>query len=277
MQGRAERYRRPSLPERLVAKLPANRPVAALRRRLRPVFARLLASSANLGATLPDGERVTLAPEHRHLSWNPDEYRAFKAAVQPGSVVFDIGANAGAYTVLFAQWVGSTGHVYAFEPDGRAFEGLTAHIRLNGVADWTTASSAAVLDRLGEASLIVSQLPGGSRVMSLDDGSGSGGRVQVVSIDHVCSERGVLPDVIKIDAEGAELSALRGARNTIAKAGDRLTMFVEMHPTLWREAGYGLRDLQVECERLGLEPQSICGGDRWGTEGVCVMLRKKGR
>ena len=276
MQGRAESYRRQSLPERLAEKLPTSGRVAALRRRLRPMFTRLLSSGTTLAATLPDGERIVLAPEHRHLTWNPDEYRAFKAVVHPGSIVFDVGANAGAYTVLFAQWVGPAGHVYAFEPDGRAFEGLAAHLRLNGVAEWTTASSAAMLDRPGSASFVVSDTPGGSRV-ALDLEIDAGRRVETVTIDGVCRERGVVPEVIKIDVEGAELSVLRGARETIATAGDRLTLFVEMHPALWREAGYSLQDIQVECARQGLEPQSICGGDRWGTDGVCVMLRREGR
>ena len=277
MQGRAERYRRQSLPERLAAKLPTSGRVAVLRRRLRPVFTRLLSSGTDLVATLPDGERMTLAPEHRHLTWNPDEYRAFKAAVRPGNIVFDVGANAGAYTVLFAQWVGREGHVYAFEPDRRAFEGLAAHVRLNSVADRITASLAAVLDRVGAAPLVVSDSPGGSRVASSVGSDDAGGRVPTVSIDHLCREHGVVPDVIKIDVEGAELSVLRGARETIEAAGDRLTLFVEMHPALWPEAGYSLHDVQGECARLGLEPQSICGGDRWGTDGVCVRLRRKGR
>jgi FkbM family methyltransferase len=277
MQGRAERYRRRSLPERLIASLPASRPVNALRRRLRPMFTRLLTSRANFVATLPDGERFEVAPEHRHVTWNPDEYRAFKAAVHTGRIVFDVGANAGAYSVLFAQWVSRTGHVYAFEPDARAFEALATHLRLNGVAGWTTASSAAVLDRSGPASLIVSGPPGGSRIARGDADAPYATPIPGVSIDDVCREQGVLPDVIKIDVEGAELAVLRGARDTITAAGHRLTLFVEMHPALWPQAGYTLHDLQVECDRMGLEPRSICGGDSWGTDGVCVMLRKKHR
>ena len=277
MQGRAERYRRQSLPERLAARLPASRPINALRRRLRPVWSRLLASSsASLVATLPDGERIAIASAHCHITWNPDEYRAFKTAVRTGSVVFDVGANAGAYTVLFAKWVGPTGHVYAFEPDFRAFSALTSHLRLNAVADWTIASAAAVLDRSGPASLFVSESPGGSR-LAPSHASTSARPVSGVTIDQMWRERGVLPDVIKVDVEGAELAVLRGARETIAAAGERLTLFVEMHPALWREAGYSLDDLQAECAGLELEPQSICGGDRWGTDGVCVMLRKASR
>ena len=58
-----------------------------------------------------------VAPEFRHLTWNPEEYTAFRAAVRPGGVVLEAGANVGAYTMLFAQWVGPAGRVFAFEPD----------------------------------------------------------------------------------------------------------------------------------------------------------------
>src|SRR6201999_2762481 len=39
-----------------------------------------------------------------------------KAAVRPGDVVWDVGANVGVYTELFCRWVGETGSVVAFEP-----------------------------------------------------------------------------------------------------------------------------------------------------------------
>src|SRR5690349_9663645 len=51
---------------------------------------------------LPGGEVVRVAPAFRHVTWNRDEYDAFKAAVRPGASVLDVGANVGAYSLLFA-------------------------------------------------------------------------------------------------------------------------------------------------------------------------------
>ena len=62
-----------------------------------------------LSCMLPDGERIRALPEHRYLSWNPQEYAAFKRAVSPGMVALDIGANVGAYSMLLGQWVRPAG------------------------------------------------------------------------------------------------------------------------------------------------------------------------
>lgn len=55
-----------------------------------------------------------------------------KGAIREGMVVADIGANIGYYTLLAAKRVGTSGRVYAFEPDPRCVEILRKNILLNG-------------------------------------------------------------------------------------------------------------------------------------------------
>src|SRR5204863_426455 len=50
------------------------------------------------------------------------ERRFFRQQISPGMVVFDVGANIGFYTTLFADLVGSTGRVHSFEPDPLSFD-----------------------------------------------------------------------------------------------------------------------------------------------------------
>ncbi len=78
------------------------------------------------------------------MTWNRDEYNAFRGAVRTGDVVLEAGANVGAYTMLFAQWAGASGRVFAFEPDPVAYAGLQKHIALNGMIDRVTPVAAAV-------------------------------------------------------------------------------------------------------------------------------------
>src|SRR5688572_29854081 len=58
----------------------------------------------------------------RHRGALPPNYDAavadfLRTRVKPGQIVFDVGANLGAYTLQFANWVGPSGRVFAFEPN----------------------------------------------------------------------------------------------------------------------------------------------------------------
>ena len=123
----------------------------------------------SLVSTLPGGERIRMVPALRQLTWNTDEYDVFRRDVRPGDVVFDVGANLGAYTLLFAQWVGPAGRVFAFEPAREPFEGLTKLLDANGLSSRVTAMQAAVSGTEGTASLLVDAVDGSSRILDDDD------------------------------------------------------------------------------------------------------------
>jgi hypothetical protein len=59
--------------------------------------------------------------------------------------------------------------------------------------------------------------------------------VQVTTIDHFCRERGIVPSLIKIDIEGFEFHALRGALAVIGRHSPRI--LVELHPMNWADIG----------------------------------------
>src|SRR6185437_14257788 len=135
-QGRGDRYRNRSWLERCVDRLRATHsgPAPKVLKRLHETVLDRWPGD-HLVSTLPNGERVRVAARHRGLCWNPDEYRAFRGSVRGGAVVFDVGANLGAYTLLFAQWAGPNGRVFAFEPAPASLAGLRRHLELNGVND----------------------------------------------------------------------------------------------------------------------------------------------
>jgi FkbM family methyltransferase len=229
-----------------------------------------------LRCVLPHGEVVRVMPEHRYLSWNPSEYEAFRRAVCPGMTALDVGANVGAYSVLLGQWVGPSGRVVAFEPAPEPFKGLIDHLALNHLEGRVTPIAAAVGDRDAKAGLLLSSTAGESRLASPSEAGRDATPVPVVTIDSFCQREGIDPGFIKIDVEGWELFALRGARDTIRRRGRDLAIFVEMHPSVWPLVGIDRDDVVAEIALQSLEMVTLTpADDPWSVEGVSVMLRRR--
>ena len=271
----ADRFRRPGALERVAARLARMRFAPGVRRSLRRAYELALTvqtGGQGLACTLPGGETVRVLPRYAGLTWNPDEYRAFRDAARPGMVALDVGANVGSYTMLLGRWAGPSGRVFSFEPAPRLFKGLSRHVRLNHLDATVTPVCSAVGARSTMGRLLVAGTAGESRLAGASEG-GDTMAVAVTSIDDFCAREGVRPDFIKIDVEGAELDVLRGARRVIAERRGALALFVEMHPSIWRAAGLTVADLKDElrAQRLEVEPL-VPAADPWAIEGVCLRL-----
>ncbi|MDQ3346358.1 MAG: FkbM family methyltransferase [Acidobacteriota bacterium] len=272
--GAGDAFRREGWLERagkpLRTPLAGSRLKAPLRRMYEAVLDRL--PGDRLVARFPHGESVRLAAAYRQVVWNPQEYEALRSAVVAGATVLDIGANLGGYTVLLAQWAGHAGCVHAFEPAPGAREGLIRHVELNGLRERVVVHAEAISAERGTSRFRAAGVQGDNRLIA--DGRETDIEVSTTSVDAFCSTHAVRPALIKVDAEGAELDVLRGARATIASAGAGLELFVEMHPHLWAEFGYSRGDLQAELDAQRLRPERLDGGpDPWSLAGICLRLR----
>src|SRR5258708_974836 len=271
--GIGRHYRQPSWIER-IASGSAGRAPTWLRAPLKRAFNALLAAlpGDHLTCRLPDGERIRVDPDYRHLAWNAEEYTALKRHTRAGATVLDVGANVGSYTLLFARWVGDTGHVYAFEPAAASRAGLERHVSINGLSSGVTVRAEAISDRTGSAPFIDAGTHGDNRLVRV--ATAETRSVPSLSLDDFCGASGISPDVIKIDIEGAELAALRGARRTIAGRGAALALFVELHPGIWPSLGVTRGDIEAELRRqdLVVEPLPAAARPR-AVEGACVRRR----
>ncbi len=245
---------------------------------LRSAAARFLEAALDLGSAgrglecrLPGGEIVRVLPKYRGATWNLDEYRAFRSAVRSGAVVLDVGASVGSYAMLFGQWTGPNGRVYAFEPAPDIRAVLERHVAINDLDGIVVPVAAAASDANGRSPFVTPGPHGISRLAAA--GESSPLQVETITIDEFCKREAVKPDLIKIDVEGAELAVLRGARDTLRGRRD-IAVFVELHPTLWPALGVTREQIEAELARLGLvlEPNAA-GGDPWRLEGVALRLR----
>jgi FkbM family methyltransferase len=134
-------------------------------------------------------------------------------AVGPGSTVFDVGAHAGYYTLALSRRVGSRGRVVAFEPDAGNAARLRRHLALNAVRN-VEVVEAAVLEKRGETRF--------ASAGYLGHVSDRGAAVPTVPLDDYG-----FADAIKMDVEGAEAVALKGATRILARG--RTDVFLSLH------------------------------------------------
>ena len=155
-------------------------------------------------------------------TYETEKQNALARFVKPGMKVLDIGANAGFYTLAFSRLVGDAGHVWALEPFAQNVAHLLTHIRQNRLRNVSVVQVA-----VGRRSSISGfQIAGNGFMGQLHDGSPY--QVPVTSLDEFI-EAGVLPipDLIKIDIEGAESRLLEGAKAMLAKR--QTTLFIALH------------------------------------------------
>lgn len=151
-------------------------------------------------------------------SYEQEKQVLFNQKVVPGSVVFDIGAHVGFYTLLASKLVGNSGRVIAFEPLPRNLGYLQRHLALNKVKN-VKVIKAAVSDKDGVAWF----REGPSSQMGTLASTGDY-EVQIVSLDTLHARNEIpAPDFLKMDVEGGELDALQGAE----------TLLTQFHPIIF--------------------------------------------
>jgi FkbM family methyltransferase len=179
---------------------------------------------AEVTATLLDGQRMqVLVPEVvgndlvAHGQIEPDVTAMLRDHLQPGMVFIDVGAHYGYFTLLAGRLVAPTGTVVAFEPTRTTARLLRRNV---GAVPGVIVEECAVTDRtgtvefrdFGTSSSALNTVLAAARVPEPDrrDLRASTYQVPSVSLDDYTAARGLRPDVIKVDAEGAELAILSG-------------------------------------------------------------------
>jgi len=167
-----------------------------------------------------------IAGSARHACWlgnyEVEESAVLNATVRPGSIVYDLGAQAGYHSLHAAMLVGTGGKVYAFEPDQGNLSYLRKHIKLNRMSN-IIVIEAAVSDFDG-----VSMFDQGINRFSGHLSDTGSTPVKTIRLDHeILQSRLPVPDYLKIDVEGAELKVLSGAREILTEAHPAL--LIETH------------------------------------------------
>jgi FkbM family methyltransferase len=193
--------------------------------------------------------------------------RGLLAAVMPGDVVWDIGANVGFYSAQFLQR--QARKVVCFEPAPDAVKALEGKFgRGTSRANQVHIVPAALSNARGTAKFIAD---GSAPVNKIAEGSGPGAGatidVKVLRGDEALSEYQLPPpDIIKVDVEGYELEVIEGLAGVLALPGVR-AVFVEVHFALLHERGLDVAPTRIVeiLESRGFRLTWLDPSHLWGT------------
>lgn len=186
----------------------------------------------------------------------PETVEWIERYVQPNEVVFDIGANVGAYALLAARI--RQAKVYAFEPSFSTFAQLSRNVALNDLSDRVAPMYMALADKTDLIHFNYSSLETGTALHAL--GAGGGFRpvhrqpILSFRLDDLVRQFGLeYPNHIKLDVDGIEYAILKGATEVLRHPNLR-SIIVETEEardgsqdmgSLLGEAGFSLASVHV--------------------------------
>jgi FkbM family methyltransferase len=196
-------------------------------------------------------------------SWGTGKNNGFNKLIDLAKgkkVVYDIGAHIGLCTMPISRVLNEGGRCYAFEPAKANVKLLKQHLKMNNINNVHVIESLVGGERLERV---------GFYEMNGDSGMNTISRVKKgvkeykmtfkkqITIDGFVKEKGFVPDLIKIDVEGAEIRVLSGGEEVLKKYHPEI--IISVHPKHIKDLGYSLDHLRKTISDLGYEIYDIDG------------------
>lgn len=182
---------------------------------------------------------ITIVPGLIAGDYEVFELEVFEKLLIKGSVVLDVGANIGIYSLVAARIVDSTGSVTALEPTKDNLSMLRTNLKANNATRVAVVSKAAGAKK--EELAIYKQ----ANSMGTHSISRKGGDIEMIDVVTIDSLR-LKPTVMKIDVEGYEVLVLKGAKNSLKSVE---YLLIEYAPALLKASGHTLSDMTTILKR----------------------------
>lgn len=231
----------------------------------------IIISEDGLSLLLNNGIRILWNPNDirssantlvNHGNHESDDGKFLLAAAKNSQYIFDIGANAGYYTLHFAKQYPKIKQVHAFEPVPKTFQALLKNITTNKLQPKIVANNLALGQKMGEVNFFVPNFSGScaASIKNLHpEESNTEVCTTMTTLDEYCNQRRITKiDLIKIDVEGAEFFVLEGAIKTLEKF--KPTLFIEILRKWSRKFGVDPNQTISKLLNLGYQCWTVDSG-----------------
>ena len=194
-------------------------------------------------------EAGELEPGTRHL---------IHKILKPGDVYVDVGANIGMHMLAAAQAMQGSGKIIGFEPFGPTKALIDKTMWINGFSAITETHQLAVSNKSGSQSLNLGATSGHHSLFKLDTPAALAKppvQVDLISLDEIIRPDQVI-HLLKIDAEGAELDVIAGAKRLL-KNNPQIKLIVELGLSHLERTGHTVEDWLEKFSKLGFDYQVI--------------------
>ena len=176
--------------------------------------------------------------------------------------VLDIGAHIGLFSLPISEVIAEGGAVHAFEPAQANISYLHRHVELNKLEHKIKVHQSLVGDVVHNAVAFyeLAESTGMNTTVTdvVDENYDIKFRPQT-TIDVFCSRFELVPEVIKIDVEGAEIAVLKGGQKVIDKFKPKI--FLSVHPRQIKSNGQSIEELISVIEMLQYSIKNVDGSE----------------
>ncbi|MBB4952631.1 FkbM family methyltransferase [Agrobacterium vitis] len=195
--------------------------------------------------------------------YETENLEVLQSFVKPDSIILDVGANLGYFSLKFARQIRSRGKIYSFEPHPFVSELLSRSVFMNGFNKAIAVHRFGLSDRAGNASFAYP--PGHVGGGGIVEHSAEAIQLEIKVTDEVFPPD-FTANIVKIDVEGHEYNVLRGMKGIIERSSDIVILFEKLSinagnedrlVSFFKEVGMDLYAVMPDSTLNLIEPETL--------------------
>ncbi|WP_137285881.1 FkbM family methyltransferase [Halorussus salinisoli] len=188
------------------------------------------------------GEEMYFPPDFNKNSWNIETEKPVMSHliqhIKIGDVFWDVGANIGLYSVLVSKHLNNDCTIVSFEPYLPIAKRLERVLKRNNIESY------------------IIRRPLGTGDTNSANLAGEFQKVETKTASGLVAKGAPSPDVIKIDVEGMEYSALQGME-ALLENNIVSHLYIELHPDVIEKKGHSVNKVTKYVEGFGYNPEIL--------------------